>query len=232
MSHSSAYDGIDLMLNCEDPEERDELTKKWRDHKLQELNFVGTVGALLSTCLSSTGSWPQVLNNGQNKPWTVRALWFSGLVFALFAVMASGIQSMRLHRLSSHRDGLAMIRAGLAGGSGGSKKGGGSAFGWRRRLPLRFQVYAWDAGQAFLLLSVIFMIGGITVLVWVSAEFGPGKPGNGGWWDDNSKMAVTFTAVLGFAIVVLVASQAVLMGGTGSDEEEEEEEDGRIQLPN
>lgn len=43
MSRSSTYDGIDLMLNCEDVDQRDELTKNWRDHKLQELNFVGTV---------------------------------------------------------------------------------------------------------------------------------------------------------------------------------------------
>jgi hypothetical protein len=43
MSGSTAYDGITLMLNCEDDAERDELTRKWRDHKLQELNFVGTV---------------------------------------------------------------------------------------------------------------------------------------------------------------------------------------------
>lgn len=43
MSRATAYDGIDLMLNCENEEERDDLTQKWRDHKLQELNFIGTV---------------------------------------------------------------------------------------------------------------------------------------------------------------------------------------------
>lgn len=43
MPRSSTYDGIDLMLNCENVDQRDELTKNWRDHKLQELNFVGTV---------------------------------------------------------------------------------------------------------------------------------------------------------------------------------------------
>lgn len=195
---STAYDGIDLMLNCQDEEERDVLTRNWRDHKLEELNFVGTVvrfalsevhqialishahrfnqGALLATCLSSTSSWPDVLNNGQNKPWTVRTLWFSGLVFALFAVMIAGIQSMRLHRLSAHRDGLRKIRAGLA----------------RRRTtsgyhPHWFQVYAWQASQVFLVLSVALMITGIAVLVWVSTEYGPNKPEGDGWWDENAK---------------------------------------------
>lgn len=31
------------MLNAEDEQEQDELTKNWRDHKLEELNFVGTL---------------------------------------------------------------------------------------------------------------------------------------------------------------------------------------------
>src|SRR5687768_14001491 len=106
-----------LILNAEDPNERDELTKTWRNHKLEELNFVGTLvcwgkrlrsgglkvwfvltrlfpqGALLAGCLSSTSSWPDVLNNGREKPWTVRALWLSGLVFALFSVLIAGLQS-------------------------------------------------------------------------------------------------------------------------------------------
>lgn len=223
MSRTTAYDGIDLMLNCEDDGERDELTRNWRDHKLQELNFVGTVvristspyipptnckpvktknalennqdekGALLASCLSSTSAWPDVLNNGRDKPWSVRALWFSGLVFALFAVMISGLQSMRLHRLSAHRDGLAKIRAGLAGGRGRSdlsKRNASSTGmgGLKTRLPRWFQVYAWDAGHAFLILSVALMIAGIAVLVWVSTEYGPDKPEDGGWWDENSKV--------------------------------------------
>lgn len=97
---------------------------------------------------------------------------------------------MRLHRLSSHRDGLAKIRAGLAGRSHSRAKDGvnDGRQSLRERLPLRFQIYAWDASHAFLVLSVILMIAGISVLVWVSTEFGPDKPENGGWWDENSKV--------------------------------------------
>lgn len=181
---SSAYEGISLMLNSTDPQERDELTKGWRDHKIEELNFVGTVGALLASCLSSTSAWPDVLNNGQDKPWTVRALNFSGLLFALFAVGIAGLQTMRLHRLSSHRDGLKKIRAGLA-----REK---TSEGWR---PHKFQVYAWEASQAFLVTSVALMVTGIAVLVWVSTGYGPKKPEDAGWWDENSKVSFLLITV-------------------------------------
>lgn len=43
VSSSTSYDGICKMLNEEQQEEKDELTRRWRDHKIEELNFVGTV---------------------------------------------------------------------------------------------------------------------------------------------------------------------------------------------
>lgn len=39
----STYDPIEIILNTEDEQERDELTVRWRDNKLSELNFVGIV---------------------------------------------------------------------------------------------------------------------------------------------------------------------------------------------
>lgn len=39
----STYDPIKIILNTEDEEEKDELTRKWRDNRLSELNFVGVV---------------------------------------------------------------------------------------------------------------------------------------------------------------------------------------------
>lgn len=47
-STSTAADGICLMLNTRDETERDQLTREWRDHKLEELNFVGTVVSALA----------------------------------------------------------------------------------------------------------------------------------------------------------------------------------------
>ena len=43
MPDSSTYDPIEMLLNAEDPEERDELTERWRDNRLAELSFVGVV---------------------------------------------------------------------------------------------------------------------------------------------------------------------------------------------
>ncbi|KAF5025352.1 hypothetical protein F66182_2563 [Fusarium sp. NRRL 66182] len=197
---STAYDTITLMLNEDDENQKDELTKNWRNHKLEELNFVGTLGALLASCLSSTSSWPDVLANGRNKPWSVRTMWFSGLVFALFSVVIAGIQSMRLHRLSAHPDGLELIRNGLG----------------RRRLsddkacPSLLQVYAWDFSLAFLVLAVLCMVAGLTVLLWAGAQYGPQKPKDGGWWDDGSKASVA--SVLTFLDLTFTNRDALLDG--------------------
>nr|RBQ92261.1 hypothetical protein FVER53263_11762 [Fusarium verticillioides] len=174
---STSADTIIQMLNEDSQTEQDEMTKNWRDHKLQELNFVGTLGALLASCLSTTGSWPDVLPNGRNKPWSVRTMWFSGLVFALFSVVIAGVQSMRLHRLSAHPDGLTLIR---------------NSLGRRRESDIKarpswLQVYAWEFSLAFLVLAIFCMVIGLTILIWAGTEFGPSKPREDGWWDGNSK---------------------------------------------
>ncbi|VTT77124.1 unnamed protein product [Fusarium fujikuroi] len=208
---STSADTIIHMLNEDDQIQQDEMTKNWRDHKLQELNFVGTLGALLASCLSTTGSWPDVLPNGRNKPWSVRTMWFSGLVFALFSVVIAGVQSMRLHRLSAHPGGLSLIRNSL-----GRKRQSDS-----KSRPSWLQVYAWEFSLAFLVLAIFCMIIGLTILIWAGTEFGPSKSREDGWWDGNSKasnvlyitMAVTFTIVLGVASLILVLSQSALSKG-------------------
>lgn len=103
--------------------------------------------------------------------------------------MIAGIQSMRLHRLSAHRDGLRKIRAGFARRRVAKRDGSGSSGGSQEEYrPHKFQLYAWEASQAFLVLSVVLMVIGIAVLVWVSTEYGPNKPKENGWWDENSKV--------------------------------------------
>lgn len=115
--------------------------------------------------------------NERDKPWGVRVCLYGGLVFALFAVLVAGQQSMRLHRLSGHRDGLIHIRERLARVE--------SSDGYK---PYKFQVYAWGASLYFLVASVICMIVSITVLVWMSAGNHPDKEQRDTWWDDNSKV--------------------------------------------
>ncbi|KAM0321812.1 hypothetical protein ACHAQA_009909 [Verticillium albo-atrum] len=197
---STTLSSLHAILNEPDASVRDDLTERWRDHKLQELNFVGTVGALLAACLSSTGSWPDVLDNGRNQPWSIRACWYCGLVFSLFAVLTALQQSLRLHRLSAHREGLAWIRKGM---TGKEKRGG--------EVQVRtWQVYAWQSSLVFLVAAVTCLVVGILVLVWVSTEFGPDKRPEDGWWDDSAKMAITFTAVVVAALSAFVFSQATL----------------------
>lgn len=40
---ATTYDPIETLLNTEDRAERDRLTEKWRDNRLNELSFVGVV---------------------------------------------------------------------------------------------------------------------------------------------------------------------------------------------
>ena len=136
-----------------------------------------TQGALLAGCLASTGAWPDILDNGRSKPWTVRAIWHGGLVFALFGVLVAAQQSMRLHRLSSHRDGYKLIRGSLARAKNRN--------GWH---PHAFQVYAWEVSIVFLVASVFCTVAGLSVLLWVSTAYGPNKPEGTSWWDENSKV--------------------------------------------
>jgi hypothetical protein len=43
LKSKTTYDPIYYLLNAEDDKERDELTQRWKDNKLQELSFVGIV---------------------------------------------------------------------------------------------------------------------------------------------------------------------------------------------
>lgn len=153
----TTYESIHYLLTAETREERDELTKSWRDHKLAELNFIGVVGALLIGCLTSTGSWPTVLDNGTESPWTVRTCWYTGIVFSLFAVLTALQQSVRLHRLSAHKDSLKNIRH-FMGYKARDREG------VLRIKPKRLQIYGWQASVTFLTLSVVALLVGMTIL--------------------------------------------------------------------
>lgn len=51
---STTYDPIEILLNTEDEDERDDLTILWRDNKLSELNFVGVVVSTKADCCKVT----------------------------------------------------------------------------------------------------------------------------------------------------------------------------------
>ncbi|RMY04992.1 hypothetical protein D0868_06648 [Hortaea werneckii] len=182
----TTYDAILHCLTADTLEQRDELTKQWRDHKLEELNFIGVVGALLAGCLTSTGSWPTVLQNGRNSPWTVRT---------------------SIHpapRLSAHKDSLKNIRHYMGCKVRDSE-------GVSRIKPRRFQVYGWQASIMFLTLSVAALIIGMCILIWSSTQFGPYKrKGESSWWDSNAKLAVTWTILTLVTIVAFLVAQVSL----------------------
>jgi len=121
----TTYDSISLLLTASTEAERDALTEQWRDHKLEEQNFIGIIGALLAGCLTNTGSWPTILHNGRSMPWTVPTCWYTGIVYPLFAVLTAALQSICLHRLSAHKHGLRNIRRVITASYYGERGGGG-----------------------------------------------------------------------------------------------------------
>ena len=107
--------------------------------------------------LTSTGSWPTLLPDDTTTPWPVRACWFCGIAFALASVLGTADQTIRLHRLSSHENGLMLIRYSLRG------KNVAADGSFRPRWA---QVYTWQLPMVFLVGSVVCMILGMFFLTW------------------------------------------------------------------
>lgn len=91
------------------------FTSSIPSHRPRSLNNTTTntphpQSALLAGVLTSTGSWPSILPSGELSPWPIRTTWYCGIVLSLFSILTAADQTVRLHRLSSHRDGLANLR--------------------------------------------------------------------------------------------------------------------------
>ncbi|KAF2645882.1 hypothetical protein P280DRAFT_418070 [Massarina eburnea CBS 473.64] len=194
---ASTYDPIDTLLNADDLEERNQLTQNWRDNRLNELGFVGVVSALLAGVLTSTGSWPDILPNGHQSPWPVRASWYCGIILSLFSILTAADQTVRLYRLSSHSDGNRKIRKLLAK-SKRNKSG--------RRKPSTAQVYTWQMPVMFLTAATVCMIVGMFLHVWSATKHLTHEQ----WWSADTKVATTFTVVAVFSIFAFIAGQVTL----------------------
>lgn len=177
----STYDPIEILLNTSNEDERDALTARWRDNKLSELSFVGVVSALLAGVLTSTGSWPNILPNGESSPWSVRTSWYCGIILSLFSILCAADQTVRIHRLSAHRDGLANLRRLL---DGGKRRNG-------RVKPSLLQIMTWQMPVMFLTTATLCMIVGMFLHVW-SATMHLWAPGT---WDDNAKVSFVVCCV-------------------------------------
>jgi hypothetical protein len=135
--------------------------------------------ALLAGVLTSTGSWPNILPNGKESPWPVRTSWYCGIILSLFSILSAADQTVRLHRLSSHRDGLEHLRKLLAksGYHNNSPKSGSLR-------PSLVQIMTWQMPVMFLTTATICMIVGMFLHVW-SATTHMSRPA---LWDDNTKV--------------------------------------------
>ncbi|KAJ4333053.1 hypothetical protein N0V95_009514 [Ascochyta clinopodiicola] len=180
----STYDPIEILLNTVDEEERDELTARWRDNKLSELNFVGVVSALLAGVLTSTGSWPAILPSGELSPWPIRTSWYSGIILSLFSLLTAADQTVRLHRLSSHRDGLANLRRLLAKRPSGLDPDLDVETGGARLQPSLLQIVTWQMSVMFLTCATLCMVVGLFLHIWSATP----HVGRHGPWDDDSKV--------------------------------------------
>jgi hypothetical protein len=49
--------------------------------------------ALLAGVLTSTGSWPNILPNGEESPWSVRTSWYCGIILSLFSILSAADQT-------------------------------------------------------------------------------------------------------------------------------------------
>lgn len=63
-------------------------------------------------------------------------------------------------------------------------------------LPRKLQVYFWQLSVLFLAISVLAMFTGMFILIWSGTA---GYFLSSDWWNDDAKLAVTFTVC--FAIV-------------------------------
>ncbi|KAI4190980.1 MAG: hypothetical protein L6R41_000430 [Letrouitia leprolyta] len=97
----SMHDPVTHLLNAADDKEADELTEKWTQGKLQELQYVGLSSALVTGTIASAFSWYSVASD----PWTTEACWASAMVMARTAISLASQQTIGLSRLCSCEDG-------------------------------------------------------------------------------------------------------------------------------
>jgi hypothetical protein len=113
----------------------------------------------------------------------VRTSWYCGIILSLFSILSAADQTVRLHRLSAHRDGLDNIRHLLAKTNGERSR---SRSG--RKVPSLLQIMTWQMPVMFLTSATLCMIVGMFLHVW-SASTHLHAPR---LWDDHTKVRVVW----------------------------------------
>lgn len=102
------------------------------------------------------------------------------LTIRLFQVLTVAQQCVSLHRLAAHRDGLSRIRSVLCHPTPDED-------GFYR--PRHFRIFVWQIGPALLAVSVLCMVIGMGIMLWVGALLGPYKKDYESWWESNAKVS-------------------------------------------
>lgn len=94
------------------------------------------------------------------QPYTVRAIWYSGLLLSLAAISNAMHQSIALHRLSSNTNGLERVRSLL---------GYNAVGGWRAR---NIQVFMWQSAVMLLNVAIFLFVLGLFIAILAGARHG------------------------------------------------------------
>ncbi|MCJ1418811.1 hypothetical protein MMC32_005162 [Xylographa parallela] len=139
------------LLNADDFE-KDTLTERWLDAKLDELRFVGITGALVGATVTGAVTWDHISGSVPIIP----AFWYSSLLLALSSLSLATQQGVTLRRLSSHRDGFRFVRRLL----GRPTKQQEELF-----EPRLAQLYVWQTPVMLLNFSIVLAVLGLAVLL-------------------------------------------------------------------
>ncbi|KAE9375873.1 hypothetical protein N431DRAFT_556199 [Stipitochalara longipes BDJ] len=178
---------LNLILNECDETQRHELINTWKQNRLDDLERINLIAALVAGVISSAFSWYNITES----PWSTKALWYCGLLFAMAAITTGGVHSAGLHRLSCHPLWHEKLREAL-----GTPINGDSSR-WR---PRTLQPIIWQTPNTMLKLSITCFLVGLVILIWDIAE-------NTGvsWMNNDMKVAILFTiaATISFLLYVI-----------------------------
>ncbi|KAN0103463.1 hypothetical protein V8E51_011776 [Hyaloscypha variabilis] len=199
-----------------------EVINEWKAARLEELNFVGIVAALLASVITS------IITGNVTLSWPIRALCLSALISVLISICIATQQTITLTRMcydqrsvqefrhaltkyerkarrtNAPQEGLE-IRGGRQDNSS-SKVSDDIEVGVRtcrtedtfdepRKVlePSKLQVYVWQIPFMLLTISIILFVVGLNIWVFEAAVKELG-------WGDDRKVAVVFGATAVFVI--------------------------------
>ena len=190
----STHDPVELLLNEPDASERRERTRLWRESKILELTTAAyTVShttqqhfssidqkhltipqsALTSSVVAGAFSWTSI----PSVSWTTRATWYSSLVMALVSITTSTQQSILLHRMGSHTEGLDRLQDLLR-----SRNAAAAAAGVLAK-PRPMQLYVWQIPVNLLNVSIVLFLIGLAIHIFATALAPDSKT-----WTDEKKV--------------------------------------------